>query len=433
MRVAVLGLWHLGSVTAACIADAGHRVTGWDPDNRTVQALADGKAPVAELGLPELLASGLAAGTLDFTTDLRTAAADAEIAWVTFDTPVDDEDQADVDYVVGQVTRAFPYLKDGALVLCSSQLPVGTVGRLGRTFAQSANGRRVAFACSPENLRLGRAIEVFTRPDRVIVGVRSARDRARVEALLGPITNRIEWMSIESAEMSKHAINAFLASSVTFINEIAALCEHTRADAKEVERGLKTESRIGPHAYLSPGAAFAGGTLARDVIFLRALGAAAQRATPLLDGIESSNREHRSWVRRRLQVLLGPLQGRTIAVWGLTYKPGTNTLRRSLSIELCRWLLEQDARVRLHDPAVRELPPDLTRIHRADSPEAAAAGADALVVATEWPDYRRVEPDALARAMAGRLVLDANGFLRATLGGNERFDFVSVGVSLARR
>jgi UDPglucose 6-dehydrogenase len=338
-----------------------------------------------------------------------------------------------VEYVFNQVTRAFPYLKDGAIVLSSSQLPVGTVERLERAFAKTADGRRVSFACSPENLRLGRAIEVFTRPDRVIVGVRSGVDRARLEALLAPITNRIEWMSVESAEMSKHAINTFLAASVTFINEIAALCEHTGADAKEVERGLKTEKRIGPHAYLAPGAAFAGGTLARDVVFLRALGAAAGRPTPLMDGIQSSNREHRSWMRRRLEALLGSLHGRTVAVWGLTYKPGTDTLRRSTSVELCHWLLEQGARVRVHDPAVRQLPPDMTRIDRADSPLAAAGGADAVVVATEWPDYRNVEPDALAREMAGRLVLDANGFLRGTLGMDHRFDLVSVGVSLARR
>jgi UDPglucose 6-dehydrogenase len=370
---------------------------------------------------------------LDISADLCDAVADADVVCVTFDTPVDDDDCADVDYVVRQVATAFPYLKDGALVLSSSQLPVGTISRLERAFAQRADGRRVAFACSPENLRLGRAIEVFTKPDRVVVGVRAVEDQSRIEALLAPITDRVEWMSVESAEMSKHAINAFLAASVTFINEIATLCEHTGADAKEVERGLKTDTRIGPHAYVAPGAAFAGGTLARDVSFLRGLGAAAGLLTPLLNGIESSNRDHRSWTRRRLKDLLGSLQGRTVALWGLTYKPGTDTLRRSLSLELCRWLLDQDAHVRVHDPAARELPPDMTRVHRADSPESAAAGTDALVVATEWPEYRSVERNALARAMAGRLVLDPNGFLRATFGGDERFDYVSVGVVHARR
>ena len=178
---------------------------------------------------------------------------------------------------------------------CSAplRLPIGTVGKLERAWNDTASGRTVSFACSPENLRLGKAIEVFTKPDRVVVGVRDEHARASVAALLAPITDRIEWMSVESAEMTKHAVNSFLATSVTFINELAALCERTGADAKEVERGLKTERRIGPQAYLSPGGAFAGGTLARDVAFLRTLGTSVGRPTPLMDGVVASNAAHR--------------------------------------------------------------------------------------------------------------------------------------------
>ena len=339
MKVAVLGLWHLGSVTAACSASAGHEVIGWDPDAATVSGLAEARPPVSEPGLTELLAEGIASRHLRFTPDLAEAVTEADVVWIAFDTPVDDEDRADVDGVVSHVSAAFPHLKDHAIVLSSSQLPVGSIARLEKAWARVSGGRRVSFACSPENLRLGKAIEVFTKPDRVVLGVRSEDDRVRLATLFAPITDRIEWMSVESAEMTKHAINAFLATSVTFINEIAALCEQSGADAKEVERGLKTEKRIGPQAYLGPGAAFAGGTLARDVVFLKALGQAAGRATPLMDGVESSNREHRGWARRRLLSLLGPLGGRTIAVWGLTYKPGTDTLRRSTAVELCRWLV----------------------------------------------------------------------------------------------
>jgi UDPglucose 6-dehydrogenase len=428
MNVAVLGLWHLGSVTSACAASAGHTVVGWDPDADAVSGLAEARPPVAEPGLPELLAEGIAAWRLRFTTSLREAVADADIVWVAFDTPVDDEDRADVDFVLTHVTAAFPHLKDGAMVLSSSQLPVGSVTRLERAWAAVSGARRVSFACSPENLRLGRAIEAFTKPDRAIVGVRDDGDRTRLLALFAPFTDRIEWMSVESAEMTKHAINAFLATSVTFINEIAALCEQSGADAKEVERGLKSEKRIGPHAYLGPGAAFAGGTLARDVIFLKALGQAVGRPTPLMDGVESSNREHRGWARRRLESLLGSFKGRTVTVWGLTYKPGTDTLRRSTAVELCRWLLQQGGRVRVHDPAVKALPDDLSGVTHSFTPEEAAAGADALVVATEWPAYRQVNLDQLAATMVGRVVVDANRFLGATVGADERFTMVSVGV-----
>ncbi len=162
-------------------------------------------------------------------------------------------------------------------------------------------------------------------------------------------------------------------------------------------------------------------------MFLKALGRATDRPTPLMDGVESSNREHRNWARRRLASLLGSLKGRTVAVWGLTYKPGTDTLRRSTAVELCRWLLEQGATVRVHDPAVPALPADLAAAHRSATPEDAAQGADALVVATEWPEYRKADLAALATRMASPVVLDANRFLAATAGADPRFTLISVG------
>jgi UDPglucose 6-dehydrogenase len=426
VNVAVLGLWHLGSVTAACTAAAGHSVTGWDPDASAVALLQSGLAPVAEPGLSDLIRSGLASGALRFTTALEEAVGEADIVWIAFDTPVDDDDRADVESVVGHVRAALPFIRQGALVLSSSQLPAGTIGRLEASWHVDSPGRDVSFASAPENLRLGKAIDVFMQPDRVIAGVRSAADRARIAELFAPITDRIEWMSVESAEMTKHAINAFLATSVTFINELAAICEQTGADAREVERGLKSERRIGPFAYLSPGAAFAGGTLARDVVFLRELGRLVDRATPLMDGVDASNRAHRAWAGRRLVAELGTLGGRTVAIWGLTYKPGTDTLRRSTALELCRWILSEGASVRVHDPAAQGLA-DLPGLARTDSPLAAARGADALVVATEWPEYRAVVPEALLAAMPSGLVIDANRFLGPTMGADPRVRLVSVG------
>jgi UDPglucose 6-dehydrogenase len=251
--------------------------------------------------------------------------------------------------------------------------------------------------------------------------------------LFAPISSSIEWMSVESAEMTKHAVNAFLGLSVAFINELASLCEQVGADAREVERGLKTEPRIGPGAYLSPGAAFSGGTLARDVAFLREMGRAHDRATPLVDGIEASNRAHRGWAQRRLAKELGTLQGRRIAIWGLTYKPGTDTLRGSGSVELCRWLSSAGASVRAHDPAAAELPKDLATVTRTADPLAAATAADALVVATEWPLYRAIDANRLAEVMPAGLVLDPNLFLGRLLANDPRFRLISVGASAAPR
>jgi UDPglucose 6-dehydrogenase len=428
VKVAVLGLWHQGAVTAACLASAGHDVAAWDPDAAIVASLGRGEPAVAEPGLRELVAAGQRAGRLRVTSVLGDAVGDAAIVWIAFDTPVDADDRADVDFVLRQAAAAFPHLASGALVISSSQLPVGSVARLEREFAADAGGRQVTFACLPENLRLGRAIEVFTKPDRVVVGVRSDADRAHVEALLAPVTTRLEFMGVESAEMTKHAVNAFLATSIAFINELASICEQYGADARDVERGLKTEARIGPRAYLKPGAAFAGGTLARDVVFLRELGTRAGRATPFFDGVEASNRAHRGWASRRLLEEIGTIAGAAVGVWGLAYKPGTSTLRRSTSVELCKWLVDRGFRVRAHDPQAEALPDTLRAVVRAATPIDAARGAAALVVATEWPDYREVDADALAQAMPAGVVLDPNGYVARTLGADRRFRVVSVGM-----
>jgi UDPglucose 6-dehydrogenase len=427
VKIAVVGLWHLGSVIAACAASAGHSVVGWDPDESVVARLNMATPPVGEPGLASLTRAGLDSGALRFVTERRQVVAGAEVVWITFDTPVDDDDRADVDVVISHVVALYPELTDGSLVLVSSQLPIGTVAELERRWEPVAANRHVTFACSPENLRLGKAIEVFTHPDRVVAGVRNERDRERIAQLFAPIADRIEWMSVESAEMTKHAINAFLATSVTFINELAELCERSGADAKDVERGLKSERRIGPSAYLSPGAAFAGGTLARDVMALKSVGARVGRRTPLLDGVDASNREHRHWAQHRLEQELGSVAEKVVAIWGLTYKPGTDTLRRSTSVELCRWLVEQGATVRVHDPAVPSLPIELNGVTRAASPIDAAQAAAALVVATEWPEYRAVDVDALAAAMPAGLIVDANRFLGNTLGHDQRFRLRSVG------
>jgi UDPglucose 6-dehydrogenase len=421
MKICVFGLWHLGTVTAACLAYAGHQVVGLDFDSGVVDGLKGGKPPLFEPGLAELIRG---CSNLSFTKDAESALKYAEVVWVTFDTPVDQDDNADVDYVVKCVERLFPFMKPGMLVLISSQLPVGSTRRL----ESACPVEGISFAYSPENLRLGKAIEVFTKPDRVVVGIRSERDRERIEAIFRPWNPRIEWMSVESAEMTKHAVNAFLATSVTFINELAGICEWVGADAKEVERGLKSESRIGPKAYLSPGAAFAGGTLARDVSFLTQIGAKHQLPTHLLSGVHAANNAHKNWARRRLGELLGSLQGRRIAVWGLTYKPGTDTLRRSSSVELCLWLNQQGACVQAHDPAIRSLPAELgDTIGLYSEASAALADADALVVATEWPDYKQIASATLATAMKSPTVLDASRFLASTLGADPRIRYLTVG------
>jgi UDPglucose 6-dehydrogenase len=425
MKICVFGLWHLGTVTAACLAEAGHLVVGLDPDEATVSDLNRAQPPIYEPGLPDLVQRGIRGERLMFTTDAKDAVRDADVVWVTFDTPVDENDVADVDYVTDHVEGIFPYLKYNAVVLLSSQLPVGTARALAQEYADHGNPAPVSFAVSPENLRLGKAIEVFTNPDRVVVGLQDEAARPVITEMFEPITDRIEWMSAESAEMTKHALNAFLATSVAFANEIATLCEQVGADAKEVERGLKTERRIGPGAYLGPGGAFSGGTLARDMAFLGALAARHELTLPLVTAVPASNDAHKLWAVRRLEDLLKTVRGRHIAILGLTYKPGTDTLRRSLAVDIARELVTAGAMVHAHDPAVKKLPDALDEfIQLHDNVGDAVNSAVAVVIATPWDDYRSLP----AGTFGGRVVVDANGFLRGKLADAPDVQYYSVGM-----
>src|SRR5580692_7091762 len=437
--VGVVGLWHLGSVTAACLAEAGYEVLGVDPDAAVVEELLEGRPPVSEPGLAELLNSE--AGRLRFSADPG-ALTGVCCAWVTFDTPVDDDDQADVDWVLDRAEELLAPLADGALVIVSSQLPVGSVAALRAGCAARRGAQSLRFACVPENLRLGSALESFRAPDRIVAGVSSEQDREELAELLAPFGANVEWMRVESAEMTKHALNGFLATSVAFINEVAAICESVGADAEEVSRGLKSEQRIGPRAYLGPGEAFAGGTLARDIGFLRGL--AKHRGLPahVFAGVADGNTAHKHWTRRKLLELLAdgdPQEDRAladtrVAIWGLTYKPGTNTLRRSSAIELCRWLVVLGATIRAHDPAVGALPSDLADdVELCSTPVEVAIGADVLVVCTAWPDYLQVPIEELLAALALEQVIDPAGVLRAALAGHPNVRYARVGTPLEIR
>ena len=428
MKVCVLGLWHLGSVTAACLASVGHEVTGLDSNSGIVEKLQKAEPPVSEPGLDGLIREGINAGQLRFTSDAKIAISSAEVLWVTYDTPVDENDQADVEFVFEEVLKLLSFLSIDTTVLVSSQLPVGSIRRFEDISAEKYPEKNIRFAYSPENLRLGKSLDVFLHPDRVIIGVRRQEDREILNRLLGPITDNILWMGVESAEMTKHAINAFLGMSITFINEIASICENIGADAHEVETGLKSETRIGPAAYLSPGAAFAGGTLARDIEFLKYIGSLNNLVNPLISAVRKSNDEHKKWIQRRLFAVLGGLRGKRIAVWGLTYKPGTNTLRRSLSVEMCNWLQEQGAEIAVHDPSKCELPDNwLGAVVRSKTPLEALEGACALVIATQWPEYREINVSDVENIAGQLAVFDSNRFL-SDFNKSPVISYYSVGV-----
>ncbi|HEV8437430.1 MAG TPA: nucleotide sugar dehydrogenase [Methylomirabilota bacterium] len=427
MNVAVVGLWHLGTVTAACVAAARHDVIAFDDRADTVAEIEQGRLPVSEPGLRELMARA----RLDGRLRLSSSPADlggAEIVWIAYDTPVDEEGRGDVRSVMDSVAELFPHVREQSLVLISSQLPAGSTRKLEGIYRRARPGGTASFAYSPENLRLGRAIEAFTQPARVVAGIREETDKDRIARLFKPFTERIEWMSVESAEMTKHALNAFLATSIAFANELGAVCERVGADAREVERGLKTDARVGPRAYVRPGAAFAGGTLARDVAFLAGIGLTEGIPTHLLSAVRESNEAHKQWPRRRLEEIIGDVRDRIIAILGLTYKPDTDTLRGSSAVETARWLVGRGASVTAYDPAVKALPAELRDfIELRGSAEEALRGADAALVATEWPQFTSISADDVIRWMRHPLVLDVGRFLEARLGSHSRIRYVSVG------
>ena len=419
MNICILGLWHLGSVTAACCAKH-FDVIGLDFDVANVAKLNSGQAPLLEPGLNELIAAGLTQKKLSFTTNPQIACKNADVIWLTYDTPVNDNDESDVNFVLGNLRRALPAMTAGALVLISSQLPVGTCAKLEKEFPQ------FHFACSPENLRLGKAIDAFEKAERAILGIRTDAKKALLEQLFKPFAAQTIFMRSESAEMVKHALNSFLALSITFINEVARLCEHTGADAKEVSVGLKSEARIGPKAYLGPGGPFAGGTLARDVVTLSKLAAAKGEKISVIPAIKQSNDLHRGWAFRRLQSRLGDLSGKKIAVLGLTYTANTDTLRRSSAVELCQQLIAAGAQVSAFDPAVKNLPPELKSVALATDISGAVAGVEAVAVCTEWPQFRQAEWAKLVPQMRQPVFVDANRFLEKelkTIAGVEHLSF----------
>jgi UDPglucose 6-dehydrogenase len=426
MKIVVLGLWHLGCVTAACSAEY-FTVVGLDFDEETIANLNRGRAPILEPGLNELIQHGLEAKRLSFTTDQRDALKNADVLWVCFDTPVDENDVADVGFVLERIECCLPDLPPGAVVLISSQLPAGTVRRLEKKHAS----RRLSFACSPENLRLGKALEIFRNPDRIVAGARDEHAREVLTRLLTPFAgDRILWMSPESAEMTKHAINAFLALSVTFANEIATLCEAVGANAQEVEQGLRSESRIGSKAYIRPGHAFAGGTLARDVVTLTEIARATGKSAGLIAAILQSNEVQQRWALGWLESIFGQLDGVTVAVLGLTYKPGTNTLRRSSAVELCQGLLDRHACVQCYDPAVKELTADLGAARICESLPEALRQAEAAVIATAWPEFSQADWPTLVQTMKQPpVILDADRTLNLTADALRGIRYFAVGTS----
>ena len=422
MNICVFGLWHLGSVISACIASKDHEVIGIDENINNIKNLNKNKAPILEPGLNELIKKGLKSKNLVFTNDKKKANS-AEILWVTFDTPINENDKADVSFVEEQVKKIMPNLKENVIILFSSQLPVGTIKKIQRFSDKKFPKKKFKFACSPENLRLGNALDNFLNPERVIIGIDDKRTKKILSLLFKPITDRVIWTNIPSAEMSKHAINSFLATSIIFANEIASICEKVGANYLEVEKSIKSDSRIGQKAYLSAGKPIAGGTLLRDVSFLNEKKKKFNLLSPLLSSIITSNDKHKKWVSKKLLGEFKTLSKISITIWGLTYKPYTNSLRRSLSVELCNWLIKQDARINVYDPVIKRLPKNLDgKISKYNNPIESIKNSDVLIIGTFWPEFKKFINKIKRMAKKKLIIIDPDNDLKIkTLKSNLKY------------
>lgn len=436
MRIAMIGSGYVGLVTGACFADSGNEVTCVDIDEAKVAMLKSGRSPIYEPGLSELLLKNGEAGRLRFTTQMDQAVASARLVFLAVGTPSAVDGSADLTALHAAVAAAAPSLASDAVVVVKSTVPVGTNAAIDEQLFNLL-GRRCSVASNPEFLKEGAAIDDFTKPDRVVVGVRDDRAADLIHELYRPFL-RTEHpflvMSPESAEMTKYAANAMLATKISFINELANLCDRLAADVNDVRRGMGHDARIG-FSFLFPGAGYGGSCFPKDVRALAHLAEANGVAPRMLTAIDAVNEHQKHVLADKIQQRFGEdLAGKKIAVWGLAFKPRTDDIREAPSLVLIERMLAAGAEVVVHDPeAVRNVHAIFgDRIAYADAPLEALDGADALALVTEWPEYRQPNVDEMVRRMRGRHVFDGRNILPARQLMDAGFEYEGIGLHGAR-
>ena len=412
MRITMIGGGYVGLVSGACFAEFGTEVTVVETDVQKLTALNEGRMPIYEPGLEQLVRDNVNAGRLAFTGDLAAAVDRTEAVFIAVGTPARRGDgHADLSYVYAAAEQVARALTDYAVIITKSTVPVGTGRRIQEIVASARPDLDFDVASNPEFLREGNAIGDFMRPDRVVIGAESDRAREVMRRLYRPlylIEAPIVFTAIETAELTKYAANAFLAMKVTFINEMADLCERVGADVHDVARGIGLDGRIG-RKFLHPGPGYGGSCFPKDTLALVRTAQDYGAPTRLVEATVAVNDARKSSMAMRVIVACGgSVRGKTIAVLGLTFKPETDDMRDSPSLSIVSRLVEDGAVIRAFDPEgidqARPLLPDAVR-YCADALDA-AAGADALVVITEWNEFRALAPARLAAAMRGRVLVD---------------------------
>ncbi len=409
-RIAVIGCGYVGAVSAACFAELGHEVDCIDTDASRIRTLREGRSPIYEPGLDELIASGLAAGRLHFTTDYP-ARFEARIVFIAVNTPESQEGAADIRAVRDAVSMVAPRLAPGSVIVNKSTVPIGT-GDLVAGMARRSGLGPISVVSNPEFLREGSAIDDFMAPDRIVLGSDDPEAIERVADLYAPLDAIIQRVDIRTAEMVKYASNAFLATKISFINEIASICEALGADVEDVARGMGLDARIGMQ-FLKSGLGWGGSCFPKDVKALTHMAAIHGTHPQLLRSVMEINGGQRMRTVQKVREALGGLDGRRVAILGAAFKANTDDIRNSPALELAGLLQLEGASVAIFDPVVAPariaaVAPNATVAHSALE---AARGADAVIIATDWPEFREIDLARLATLVAQRLIVDGRNFL----------------------
>jgi UDPglucose 6-dehydrogenase len=410
MNIAVIGTGYVGLVAGACFADSGNDTVCVDINAEKIARLRAGEVPIYEPGLEELIVRNVREGRLTFTTDLAGTVGDSQVVFIAVGTPEGESGEADLSHVLAAAEAIGRSLRQYTLVVDKSTVPVGTAERVRRTIAAVT---KVEFdvVSNPEFLKEGAALEDFTKPDRVVIGTDSERARAVMAELYAPFVRTgspLLFMDAASAELTKYAANAMLATRISFMNDISCLCERVGADVEMVRKGMGADKRIG-HSFLFPGVGYGGSCFPKDV---KALGVTARDVGvefDLLRAVERTNeRQKRLLVHKALRHFGSSLEGLHLGVWGLSFKPKTDDMREAPSVEIIEGLLAKGARIVAHDPVATDSARRVfgNRITYAPGPYLAAEGVDALFIVTEWNEFRQPDFDRLKHIMKAPVIFD---------------------------
>ena len=416
LKVSVIGTGYVGLVTGACLADLGNDVLCLDIDAAKVAALQDGHVPIYEPGLEETVRRNVAAGHLRFTTDPAAAAEHGDYHFIAVGTPPNEDGSADVRYVHAAATNIARSMNRYAVIIDKSTVPVGTGAQVHEIVSSILTERGVDFGFSvvsnPEFLKEGAALEDFMNPDRVVIGAEDERSIDAMTVLYKPLlteANRLQVTSVRSAELIKYAANAMLATRISFMNELALLAEQVGANIDDVRRGIGSDTRIGS-AFLNAGAGYGGSCFPKDVqALIRTSRESGLAGLKILEAVEAVNNAQKSRLTEKVLAQFGDITGMVFALWGLAFKPNTDDIREATSLQLIDDLTSRGASVVAYDPVAMDATKKVLSnplVSFAESSTAAVSGADALIIVTEWAEFRTADFDLLANSLSQRVVFD---------------------------